>query len=318
MAHVREGAVALAALDLKLPGSASRAGPLRASGRRRASHVPAILVTGHADQEVVIRALRLGVPRFRAEVLRLHRVPARPPSTASWRRCASSASCAESELRLASVIGTTLDAILMCDAAGRVVLSNESAQQMFECSAADDAREQRVSRSYPGLGARHRRRAGPVPRAPRARGVRCGRARPCPIEVSVTDVVIQQQAAVHRDRARHHASGGAPRRSAARPTAQGRVPGDAGARAAQPAGRHHERGRGAAPASCPTPRMQKLTDVVRRQARVAGAHGGRPAGRLARHARQDRAEPRADAAGDRGHAGAWKASAIRRRPPASR
>ena len=191
VAAVRSGDIALALIDLQLPGPMSG---LDVYERWQAEgvDVPAILVSGHADQAVVIRALRTGfrdfVPKSSDFIEELGGAVDRAMAQIQVER-----KLAESELRLASVIGTTLDAILMCDAAGRVVLSNESAQQMFGCTTAELA-EQRVSALIPGLTLatsaepgrfRERRELEALPA--------CGTALRLPIEVSVTDVVIDHQ-----------------------------------------------------------------------------------------------------------------------------
>jgi PAS domain S-box-containing protein len=191
MTAVREGGVALALIDLQLPGSISGL-DLYERWQAEGLDVPAILVTGHADQAVVIRALRTGfrdfVPKSSDFIEYLGNAVDRVMAQIRVER-----KLAESELRLASVIGTTLDAILMCDATGRVVLSNESAQQMFGCSAAELA-EQRVSALIPGLTLSAARVApGRFRERRELEALRGGAAGRLPIEVSVTDVVIDQQ-----------------------------------------------------------------------------------------------------------------------------
>ena len=190
VAAVRAGDVALALIDLLLPDGVSGL-DLYERWQAEGLDVPAILVTGHADQAVVIRALRTGfrdfVPKSTDFVEYLGGAVDRVMAQIRVER-----KLAESELRLASVIGTTLDAILMCDAAGRVVLSNESAQQMFACSAAALA-EQRVTALIPGLSLATTAEPGRFRERRELEALPCGTARRLPIEVSVTDVVIDQQ-----------------------------------------------------------------------------------------------------------------------------
>jgi PAS domain S-box-containing protein len=190
LAAVRRGGVALALLDLQLPGRLSGL-DLYEQWRAEGLAVPAILVTGHADQAVVIRALRIGIRDF---------VPKSPDfidylPTAVDRVMAQvhvERKLAESELRLASIIGTTLDAILMCDATGRVMLSNESAQQLFECSAAAMLASP-ITRLIPSLSLATDAAAGQFRERRELDAVRCATGARVPIEVSVTDVVIHQQ-----------------------------------------------------------------------------------------------------------------------------
>ena len=190
LAHVRSGRVALAVLDLKLPGRLSGL-DLYERWQDEGLAVPAMLVTGYADQAVVIRALRMGirdfVPKSDDFVEYLPTAVDRVMSQVRVER-----KLAESELRLASVIGTTLDAILMCDASGRVMLSNESAQQLFQCSAAEML-ESGVARLIPRLSLATDSPPGEFRERRELDGVRCATGAAVPIEVSVTDVVIQQQ-----------------------------------------------------------------------------------------------------------------------------
>ena len=135
IAAVRGGGIGLAVLDLKLPGGASGL-ELYEKWRGEGIAVPAILVTGFADQATAVRALRLGIRDF---------VPKSPDfidylATAVDRVVAQERverKLEESERRLASIIGTAMDVIILCDARLHVVLCNRSAEEMFECSAAD-------------------------------------------------------------------------------------------------------------------------------------------------------------------------------------
>jgi PAS domain S-box-containing protein len=191
LAAVRRGGVALALLDLKLPGPLSGL-DIYEQWRAEGIALPAILVAADADQVIVIRALRIGIRDF---------VPKSPDfieylPTAVGRVMAQiqiERKLADSELRLASIIGTTLDAILMCDATGRVLLSNESAQQLFHCSAAG-MRTSLVTTLIPGLSLATDTPPGQFRERLELDGVGCDteEAR-VPIEVSVTDVVIHEQ-----------------------------------------------------------------------------------------------------------------------------
>jgi PAS domain S-box-containing protein len=188
---VRQGATNLVVLDLRLGETSG----LDLYERLKAEgwNVPAILVTGFPDQAVAIRALRAGVRDF---------VPKLPDyldhlTTAVDRVVAQvrvERKLVESELRLASIIGTTLDAILMCDDQYRIVLFNRSAEDMFGCRASD-AIDQPIERFIPGLDLgtrgsdRRSERVGTMRQRVEVTGVRTT-GDPLPIEVSITDVVV--------------------------------------------------------------------------------------------------------------------------------
>jgi PAS domain S-box-containing protein len=191
LAIVRHGATNLVILDLRL-GDASGLDlyeQLRAEGW----NIPAILVTGFADQAVAIRALRAGVRDFVPKTSEfLDYLPTAVDRVVAQVRVERK--LVESELRLASIIGTTLDAIVMCDDQDRVVLFNRSAEEMFGYTAAQ-ALNQPLDRFVPGLNlsARPREGAGGGVGTMRVRrevtGVRHDGSR-LPIEVSVSDVVV--------------------------------------------------------------------------------------------------------------------------------
>ena len=187
---VSEGGVHLAVLDLRLPGGTSG---IDLYERMKSSgwHLPAILVTGFPDQAVAIRALRAGIRDFVPKSSDfLEYLPTAVDRVASQIRVERK--LAESEVRLASIIGTAMDAILMCDEERRIVLFNRSAEDMFACSATD-AMASRVDKFIPDLGVPDDRgesflRRGMHHRAEvdavRANGERI------PIEVSVSEVVV--------------------------------------------------------------------------------------------------------------------------------
>ena len=188
---VRQGATNLMVLDLRLA---------EASGLdlyERLTHegwnIPAILVTGFADQAVAIRALRAGVRDFVPKTVDyLDYLPAAVDRVVAQVRVERK--LVESELQLASVIGTTLDAIVMCDDQCRVVLFNRSAEEMFGCTAAQVLNEP-LERFIPGLQLNERSSGGTASRVGMMRqrrevvGVRRDGSR-LPIEVSITDVVV--------------------------------------------------------------------------------------------------------------------------------
>jgi PAS domain S-box-containing protein len=186
MAAIRKGGIALAVLDLRLAGPVSGL-ELYETLKLEGHQVPAILVTGFADQTVAIRALRAGirdfVPKSTDYLEYLPVAVDRVISQVSVER-----KLAESELRLASVIGTTMDAILMCDEHSSIVLFNHSAEQLFVCPAAD-ALNQPITRFIPDLRLGGDGADGGVRERRELDGLRAG-GTPVPIEVSVTDVVI--------------------------------------------------------------------------------------------------------------------------------
>ncbi len=148
LAIVRREPPNLVILDLRLAEGASGL-DLYDRMRTEGWNVPAILVTAFADQTVAIKALRAGVRDF---------VPKAPDyleylPTAVDRVVAQvrvERKLVESEVRLASIIGTTMDAIVMCDDAARIKLFNQSAEEMFGCLAAA-AVDEPITRFVPGL-----------------------------------------------------------------------------------------------------------------------------------------------------------------------
>ena len=186
VAAVRKGHVSVALIDLRL-GEGSGL-DLYERLAEEGWHVPAILVTGHADQTVAIRALRAGmrdvVPKS-AEYLEY--LPAAVDRVASQARVERK--LVESELRLASIIGTTLDAIVMCDEQLRVVLFNRSAEAMFGVTAA-----QALTMSLPAFvpalrSLADRAAAEPVQRRMEVEAQHAYGAE-SPIEVSISDVLV--------------------------------------------------------------------------------------------------------------------------------
>ena len=134
LALVRTGRITLALLDLRLEGNATGI-DLYEAMKREGWAIPAVLVTAFPDQSTAIRALRSGIRDFIPKVGdffdHLPEAVDRVVAQVQVER-----KLVESELRLASIIGTTMDAIVMCNADGRIVLFNRSAEEMFGCSAA--------------------------------------------------------------------------------------------------------------------------------------------------------------------------------------
>ena len=191
---VGKGRINVAVLDLRLPGGESGIDlyeRMRASGWQ----VPAILVTAFPDQAVAIRALRAGIRDFVPKSTDyLEYLPGAVDRVVSQVRVERK--LVDSELRLASIIGTTMDAILMCDEKRRIVLFNRSAEEMFRSSAAD-AMERQLDHFIPGLtlvdGSRAAAaEAGSLRHRAEVDGVRAN-GETIPIEVSVSDVVVHDR-----------------------------------------------------------------------------------------------------------------------------
>ena len=184
---VRHVDVALAVLDLRLPGDVSGL-DLYAQWKAEGLAIPTILVTGFADQAVAIRALRAGIRDFVPKSSDfLDYLPTAVDRVISQTRIERK--LAESELRLASVVGTTLDAILMCDEQARIVLFNRAAEELFGRPVAG-ALLQPLTTFIPGLtlGATSPNR-GSLRERRELDAVRVD-GRTLPIEVSVADVII--------------------------------------------------------------------------------------------------------------------------------
>ena len=190
---VKQGTTNLVVLDLRL-GDASGL-DLYEKLKIEGWHVPAILVTGFADQASAVRALRAGVRDFvpkSADYLEyLPRAVDRVVAQVRLER-----KLVESELRLASIIGTTMDAIVMCDEQSRIVMFNQSAEEMFGCIA-DAALDEPISRFIPGLLLSDAALTSPRANSGRMRrrmeidGTRLdGTA--VPIEVSISDLMVHQ------------------------------------------------------------------------------------------------------------------------------
>ena len=187
--EVRRGHVALVVLDLRLQGDVSGLDvfeQLRGEGL----HVPAILVTAFPDQAVAIRALRAGVRDFVPKSADfLEDLPAAVDRVISQVRVERK--LIESELRLASIIGTTMDAIVMCDPSLRIVLFNRSAEHLFGCSATH-ALGRRLDAFIPGLAPEAMADSGAAGMVRERREVDAIRTdgTSVPLEVSVSDVVL--------------------------------------------------------------------------------------------------------------------------------
>jgi PAS domain S-box-containing protein len=193
--RIQEGRINLALLDLRLGNGVSGL-DLYEQVKAAGWNIPAVLVTAFPDQTVAIRALRAGIRDFvpkSAEYLEY--LPTAVDRIVAQVRVERQ--LVESELRLASIIGTAMDAIVMCDGELRIVLFNRSAEDMFGCSA-DEALERRLSDFIPDLDVAGSSaqaaiaRAGAIRQRLEVEGV--GEAgRRIPIEVSISDVVVHDK-----------------------------------------------------------------------------------------------------------------------------
>jgi PAS domain S-box-containing protein len=192
---VRSGHINLTVLDLRLPGGVSG---LDLYERIKAGgwNIPAILVTGFPDEDVAIRALRAGIRDFVPKSAEyLDYLPSAVDRVVAQARIERK--LLDSELRLASIIGTTMDAIVMCDEQLTIVLFNRSAEEMFACGAGD-ALGQRLDRFMPDLKLIEDTDRGPRQHGDRVRrrveldGVRSDAGR-VPIEVSVSEVTVHDK-----------------------------------------------------------------------------------------------------------------------------
>jgi two-component system, cell cycle sensor histidine kinase and response regulator CckA len=131
--HLREQTFGLMIIDVSLTDGMNGL-DLYVEVRAAGFEVPAVLVTELHNDELLIRALRAGVrdilPKSSSFTELLPGVIDRVLAQIRTER-----RLAESETRLASIIESTLDAILVADADRKVNLMNPSAERMFRCSA---------------------------------------------------------------------------------------------------------------------------------------------------------------------------------------
>ncbi|MBN9522390.1 response regulator [bacterium] len=183
---IGRGGVDLILLDYRLPGDVDGL-DFYARVKAAGHDLPVILVTGCSNEATVIRALRVGVRDFVTKSPEyLDYLPEAVGRT--LRQVGTERRLAESEARLAGVIGSAKDAVIVVEADRRVTLFNPAAERMFGCPAAaaigrrvTDFIPDELAPAEPGPGdgsVSHRLRPG-------TRGVRAdGRAFPLEATVS--------------------------------------------------------------------------------------------------------------------------------------
>ncbi len=133
MAQVRAGGVALILLDYRLPGDTDGLDFCTAL-REVGFDIPVILVTGFSSEATVIKAIRANVRDYITKsVDYLDYIPGAVDRI--LKQVGIEQQLAESETRLAAIVGSARDAILAVENDRRVSLFNPAAERMFGCPA---------------------------------------------------------------------------------------------------------------------------------------------------------------------------------------
>ena len=131
--EVGQGGVDLVLLDYRLPGDVNGL-DFYARVKSAGYDLPVILVTGFSNEATVIQALRVGVRDFVTKSLEY--LEYLPEAVARvLRQVGTERRLAESEARLAGIIESAKDAVIVVDADRKVSLFNPAAERMFGCSA---------------------------------------------------------------------------------------------------------------------------------------------------------------------------------------
>ncbi|MDY3562461.1 response regulator [Gemmata sp. JC673] len=132
---VGRGGVDLVLLDYRLPGGMNGL-EFYARAKAAGHDLPVILVTGFGNEATIIQALRVGVRDFVTKSLEyLDYLPEAVGRV--LRQVGTERRLAESEARLAGIIESAKDAVIVVEADRTVSLFNPAAERMFRCRAAD-------------------------------------------------------------------------------------------------------------------------------------------------------------------------------------
>jgi PAS domain S-box-containing protein len=188
--QVTQGEIALMLLDQHLAGDETGLDVYR--HLKSIGHdLPTIMVTGFSDETIAIEALRAGVRDFVVKTTDyLDYLPKAVEEV--FARVALESQILESRARLASIIGSALDAIITVEADLHITMFNAAAEKIFGCEAAESIGQSihRFLRDFPVAQATGTEAAGAEHEAARSplryetMGV-CADGRECPLEISV-------------------------------------------------------------------------------------------------------------------------------------
>jgi PAS domain S-box-containing protein len=191
--HVTQGDIALMLLDQNLSGGETGLDLYR--HLKSIGHdLPTIMVTGYSDEAIAIEALRAGVRDFVVKTTDYLNYLAKAVEEV-FARVALESQILESRARLASIIGSALDAIITVESDLHITMFNAAAERVFGCPA-DEAIGQsihRFIRDFPVTQAKgaDESEAGAGSAVALSSPLRyetlgiCADGRECPLEVSV-------------------------------------------------------------------------------------------------------------------------------------